>query len=227
MNQNPMIHKEVDAKRRVLVVTSVQAEREAVLRGIEQTDRVEVLVAGVGLAQVTASTAVALSSGSYDLVINAGIAGGFSGKTDIGSLVLSSEIIAADLGAETAQGFCSLDELELGTSRIQADTESVSQIEQASHTKGISVKIGPILTVSTVTGTQETADELIQRVPEAVAEGMEGFGVATAARLKGVPVLEMRAVSNFVGPRNRAAWRIEEALFTLEKASSALMEVVR
>ena len=89
MNQNPMIHKEVDAKRRVLVVTSVQAEREAVLRGIEQTDRVEVLVAGVGLAQVTASTAVALSSGSYALVINAGIAGGFSGKTDIGSLVLS------------------------------------------------------------------------------------------------------------------------------------------
>ena len=227
MNQNPMIHKEVDAKRRVLVVTSVQAEREAVLRGIEQTDRVEVLVAGVGLAQVTASTAVALSSGSYDLVINAGIAGGFSGKTDIGSLVLSSEIIAADLGAETAQGFCSLDQLELGTSRIRADAEYVSQIEKSLQMKGIPVKKGPILTVSTVTGTQETADELIQRVPEAVAEGMEGFGVATAARLKGVPVLEMRAVSNFVGPRNRAAWRIEEALFTLEKASSALMEVVR
>lgn len=227
MNHKPKIHKEVDAKHRMLVVTSVQAEQEAVLRGIKQTDRVDVLVAGVGLAQAAASTAVALSSGSYDLVINAGIAGGFSGKTDIGSLVLSSEIIAADLGAETAQGFCSLDQLELGTSRIRADAEYVSQIEKSLQMKGIPVKKGPILTVSTVTGTQETADELIQRVPEAVAEGMEGFGVATAARLKGVPVLEMRAVSNFVGPRNRAAWRIEEALFTLEKASSALMEVVR
>ena len=168
-----------------------------------------------------------LSSASYDLVINAGIAGGFPGKTDIGSLVLSSEIIAADLGAETAEGFCSLDQLELGTSRIPADAEFVCWMEQALQHKGISVTTGPILTVSTVTGTQETAEELIRRVPEAAAEGMEGFGVATAARLKGVPVLEMRAVSNFVGPRNRAAWRINEALQTLEKASSALTEVFR
>jgi futalosine hydrolase len=229
MKPKPRTYKEGGAKRRVLVVTSVQAEREAVLRGLEQTEGIEaeVLVAGVGLAQAAASTAMALSAASYDWVINAGIAGGFPGKTDIGSLVLSSEIIAADLGAETGEGFCFLDQLDLGTSRIPADAEFVCWMEQALQHKGISVTTGPILTVSTVTGTQETAEELIRRVPEAAAEGMEGFGVATAARLQGVPVFEMRAVSNFVGPRNRAAWRINEALQTLEKASSALTEVVR
>lgn len=74
MKPKPRTYKEGGAKRRVLVVTSVQAEREAVLRGLEQTEGIEaeVLVAGVGLAQAAASTAMALSAASYDWVINAG-----------------------------------------------------------------------------------------------------------------------------------------------------------
>ncbi len=47
---------------------------------------------------------------------------------------------------------------------------------------------------------------------------MEGFGVAEAAAAHGVPALELRAVSNPVGPRDRAAWRIGEALDVLARA---------
>ncbi|PPS69089.1 Futalosine hydrolase [Streptomyces sp. MH60] len=51
---------------------------------------------------------------------------------------------------------------------------------------------------------------------------MEGFGVAEAAAAHGVPVLELRAVSNPVGPRDRAAWRIGEALAALTDAFGKL-----
>ena len=44
---------------------------------------------------------------------------------------------------------------------------------------------------------------------------MEGFGVATACALAGVPFAEVRAISNAVGPRDRGAWRIGEALAAL------------
>src|SRR2546425_1037596 len=64
---------------------------------------------------------------------------------------------------------------------------------------------GQILTVSTATGTRATADELAGRFPEALAEGMEGFGVATAARALGLPFAEVRAISNLVRPRDRSA----------------------
>ncbi|MEC0122600.1 futalosine hydrolase, partial [Paenibacillus apiarius] len=64
------------------------------------------------------------------------------------------------------------------------------------------------------------------RVPGAAAEAMEGYGVAVAAQACGVPVLELRSVSNAVGPRNRDAWRIPEALKALEAASAVLMEVL-
>jgi futalosine hydrolase len=55
---------------------------------------------------------------------------------------------------------------------------------------------------------------------------MEGYGVAVAAVQFGVPVIEIRAVSNPVGPRDRAAWKIREALDSLEKAAAAMKEVL-
>ncbi|GAK02750.1 menaquinone via futalosine step 2 [Geomicrobium sp. JCM 19037] len=74
-----------------------------------------------------------------------------------------------------------------------------------------------------MTGTDDTALDLLERFPEAVAEGMEGFGVASAAKEYGVPVVEIRSISNFVGKRDRGAWKIPEALEQLAKA----MEVLR
>ena len=59
-----------------------------------------------------------------------------------------------------------------------------------------------------MTGSADRAAELRRRHPRALAEAMEGFGVAEAAAAHGLPVLEIRAVSNPVGPRDRAAWRI-------------------
>ena len=66
---------------------------------------------------------------------------------------------------------------------------------------------------------------LRQRHPNAVGEAMEGFAVATAAAHAGLPFAELRAVSNAVGPRDRAAWRIPDALAALERAAAALVSV--
>ncbi|MGW4272390.1 futalosine hydrolase, partial [Streptomyces seoulensis] len=64
------------------------------------------------------------------------------------------------------------------------------------------------------------------RHPRALTEAMEGFGVAEAAAAHGVPVLELRAVSNPVGPRDRAAWRIGDALAALTEAFGKLAPVL-
>lgn len=80
--------------------------------------------------------------------------------------------------------------------------------------------------MSTVTGTAARAAALRARHPRALAEAMEGFGVAEAAAAHGTPVLEIRAVSNPVGPRDRAAWRIGEALGALTGAFGKLAPVL-
>jgi futalosine hydrolase len=212
--------------KRILVMAAVPAERDAVLRGLRGADRFDVFAAGVGTAAAAVRTAAALTTATYDLVISIGIGGGFQGRAKVGSLVVASEIIAADLGAETPEGFCTLDELGFGSTRIQVDSVLMNRVTERLRAAGLAVHNGPVLTVSTVTGTTATALERAARIPEATAEGMEGYGVAFAAHDRGLPILEIRAISNEVGPRDRTAWRIAEALIALEAASSVLREVL-
>ncbi|MTI84896.1 MAG: futalosine hydrolase [Firmicutes bacterium] len=223
MNQNS---NEATPEVRVLVMTAVPVEREAVLRGLHGDGRFDVLLAGVGPVSAAVNTAKVLATARYGLVVSAGIGGGFPGKADVGSVVAAKEIVAADLGVETPEGFSSLDELGLGCTRIQVNASLVSAVTDALLAAKLPVKTGPVLTVSTVTGTAESAAELLARVPGAAAEAMEGYGVACAAHDCGVPILELRAISNLVGPRDRAAWRIKDALELLEAASSVLLEVL-
>jgi futalosine hydrolase len=211
---------------RILVMTAVAAEREAVLRGLQNDNRFDVLIAGVGPVAAAANTAKVLATAAYGLIVSAGIGGGFPGKAEVGSLVVASEIVAADLGVQTPEGFRSLDELGFGSTRIPVRVGLLNAVADALRAARLPVKTGPVLTVSTVTGTAESAAELAARVPGATAEAMEGYGVAFAAQERGVPVLELRAISNLVGPRDRDAWRIEEALTVLAAASTVLSEVL-
>lgn len=213
-------------ERRILVAAATDGEREAVQRGLRGDKRFEVAVVGVGPTAAAAGTAARLAAGRYRLVVSAGIGGGFPGRAEVGSLVVASEIVAADLGAETPQGYIGIDELGFGSARIPVDASLAGRLAEAIRRAGLTVRVAPALTLSTVTGTSATAAELARRVPGAASEGMEGFGVATAASQFGLPVLELRAISNEVGPRNKAAWRIKDALDALEAACALLPEVI-
>lgn len=175
----------------------------------------DVLAGGAGPAAAAAATAFALASASapYGLVVSAGIGGAFTPLTPLGSLVVASDLVAADLGADTPDGFLPVTALGFGRDRFTAPPALVREVAGAAGATA-----GPVLTVSTVTGTAERAADLLAAHPGALAEAMEGFGVAEAAARAGLPVMELRAVSNAVGPRDRDAWRIGDALAALTDA---------
>ncbi|MER8088861.1 futalosine hydrolase [Streptomyces sp. NPDC058316] len=232
---------------RVLVVTAVPAERDAVTRAFGDGPEVavhhapgaelhrvgdpggdsvvDVLAGGAGPAAAAAATAFGLAaghaSGPYDLVVSAGIGGGFAPVAPVGSLVVASGIVAADLGAETPEGFVPVTALGFGRNRHLPPRSLVRDVAAATG-----ALTGEILTVSTVTGSAERAAALRAAHPRAAAEAMEGFGVAEAAERSGAAVLELRAVSNAVGPRDRDAWRIGDALAALTGAFGKLVPVL-
>ncbi|MFE9098767.1 futalosine hydrolase [Streptomyces sp. NPDC007264] len=220
----------------MLVATAVPVERDAVARAfstpltevrlpgavVHRTGALDLVATGVGPALAAASaasalTAAALAGAPYGLVVVAGIAGGFTPDAPVGSLVVADDIVAADLGAETAEGFLPVTDLGFGTVNHEPPVSLVR--EAVAATGGLT---GAVLTVSTVTGSAARAAALRARHPRALAEAMEGFGVAEAAAAHGVPVVEVRAVSNPVGPRDRAAWRIGDALTTLTEGFGKL-----
>jgi futalosine hydrolase len=212
----------------LLVVTAVNAERDAVAKGLGAGDPVAVgpyqalcrrgvtiVAGGVGPAAAAAVTATALSlaPAGYALAVSAGIAGGFAGRARPGEVVEATVIVAADLGAESPDGFLTLDALGFGSGEVVAAPLGIG-----------GARCGPVLTVSTVTGSEARAAELAAR--GGYAEAMEGFGVAEAASRRGVPVAELRAISNQVGLRAAGSWDIPGALAVLSEAARELSGVL-
>jgi futalosine hydrolase len=192
-------------------VTAVEAERLACAAAAA-----DVVACGVGPASAAATTAAMLARGRYDAVLSAGIGGGFPGVA-VGEVVIASAIVFADLGVATPDGFMPVSALGFGTDRYEVRADLVATL--ARRTGG---RTGAILTVATATGTDERARSLQRRFPDAVAEAMEGAGVAAAAACYALPYAEVRSVSNMVGRRDRGAWSIEPALSALSAAMSAI-----
>jgi futalosine hydrolase len=231
---------------RVLVVTAVEAERAAIERGLSEEARAvtTLLVGGVGAAAVAAATAATLAGEAYgvtvgaivgiDVVVSAGIGGAFAAAAGIGDLLVAERIIAADLGADAPEGFQSVEELGFGPTVFEA--LPLDGLKAAAGNDGagfnaagingarFNIVRGDLLTVNTATGTAERAAWLRARHPAAVGEAMEGYGVAVAAARFGLPVAEVRAVSNLIGPRDRSAWRIGAALGVLTAAAASIVE---
>jgi futalosine hydrolase len=148
--------------------------------------------------------------------VSAGIGAAYGRRAAVGDLVLADRVVHADLGADSPEGFLPIDALGLGAATTWLDEALVARV--AARTP---VAAGPIVTVSTVTGTAERAKELVAAYDPA-AEGMEGAGVLAAARAHGLPFLELRGISNLVGRRDRSAWDLPAALAALTRIPAAL-----
>lgn len=183
------------------------------------TGMAAVVVSGIGPAAAAAATATALTLGDFELVLSLGICGGFPGAAVIGDVVVATDLIAADLGAGSPEGFLAMGQLGWAEDRHEVDT---SLLRTAADLLG-EVVTGPVITVSTVTGTTARVDELAER-HGAVAEAMEGWGVLTAALPHGVPVLEVRTVSNTVGVRDTSTWDFPTAFAALTRVGTKLLD---
>lgn len=206
----------------IVVATHAEAER---LRDLPA----ETVVSGVGPVAAALATAGALSRGPFELAVSAGIAGAYPGSgLRSGDLAVSSRIVQADLGARDGGAFLTLGALGLSVLPGAAhEGDFAAWPGGADLAARLGAGYGPLLTVNTATGDAETAADLVRRFPGALTEGMEGAGVAHAAALAGVPALEVRGVSNAVGPRDRAAWRLGEALAATRRGLVELLELAQ
>lgn len=225
-----------------LVVTAVAAERDAVADGIGspqavtvgpygsgrrcETAGADVLVVagGVGPAAAAAAAAHVVATHDVGLLVSMGVAGGFaSARLAHGDVALASSIVAADLGAMSPERFLDLAALGLdGGATVDCPPALVAAARDRLVAAGLHVAVGAVLTLSTMTGTAERAAELMGR-HGAVAEAMEGAGVAHVASLHALPVLEVRTISNEVGLRDKTSWDLVTALTALGTAAGAVL----
>ncbi len=207
---------------RVLIVTSVQAEADAV----GSIDHSKVIVGGVGRTNAAAATTEAIiRDGAFDMVLNTGVAGAFpGGGLSIGDVVVASRCVYAEEGLLTPSGFTDISALGLALGDFSGNAVPVD--ERALTRLSLLFRCGPIATVATCSGTDAAAQEVVRRTG-AIAEAMEGAAVVHAARRLGVPGVELRAVSNTTGDRDRQAWNLPKSLTALGEAVPVAVSTLR
>lgn len=182
----------------------------------------EILVSGVGLPSTIFQLSQKLFQKEYDLIINAGIAGAFNRQIKLGSVLQVTEDQFGDLGIEEADGsFQDLFDMEL-----MAPNGFPFQKGKLINTNGAGFDFLPKATALTVQKVSGSAASIakIQEKYTVDLESMEGAGVFYVAQQCKVPILQIRAVSNYVEARNRDAWEIQLAI---EKLNEVLIELVQ
>lgn len=161
---------------------------------------------GVGPVNAAFALTRFLSENDAGAVISCGIGGAYPGSSlSAGEVVCAESETYGDLGANSPTGF--LDMRAIGFPVIDGPDPFYNCLPLDLFPARRRV---PFVTCTACTGTDADARELVDRTG-GVVESMEGAAIVHVARLMGVPVGEVRGISNTVGNRERSAWRIPEA----------------
>ena len=186
----------------------------ALLREQLKSRSASVAIVRTGVGAVNAAHAATLflvETGARSVVV-CGVGGAYpdAGLT-VGDVVCAASECYGDLGATSPAGF--LDMKALGFPVIEAGplfNELPMQIFPVARRV-------PFVTVTSCTGTDLAARAIEQRTGGAV-ESMEGAAIAHVAHLHGIPVGEVRGISNIVTDREPGAWKLKEAAVAAQEA---------
>lgn len=189
------------------------------------TDRCDVLVTGVGQLQCAVHLTNALAAAPCDLVVHAGIAGSFNAAMGKRSVVLVEEECLADLGAEDGDRF--LDAIDMGL--LPPDqppfTDGRLRASRAWVPTGVDLPFARSVTVNRVLGDSRTIDWVRARYnPDIV--NLEGAALFHACLVRKVPFVAFRAISDLVGPRDKASWDVPGAIEALDAAVWTCLEAL-
>lgn len=180
----------------------------------------DLLVTGVGLTATAYQLGRLLTGPHYRLAVNLGIAGAFREDVELAKVFQVTKDSFGDLGAESPVGFLSVFDLNLAGSGEFPFQEGYIHQDLPAGWKNPPLPAATGISMNKVHGQATSIAAFRKRFPEAELESMEGAAFFFACRNAGQPCIQLRSVSNFIGPRNRESWKIKEAL-------SALKEVVQ
>lgn len=191
---------------------------------------------GVGKANAAAAACELILRHTPRAMILLGCGGAYPGSgLQLGDLALASDEIFGDEGSLTPAGFLDLEQLRLPIhssdqqtlyNRVPLDTQLSEWAESALSeftAHGCNLKRGAFVTVSTCSGTTAGGTELADRTG-GICENMEGAAVALACHKHGLPLLELRGISNLVEDRDPRRWDLPAATMIAQAATLQLLQ---
>ena len=185
---------------------------------------IDVVATGVGMTATATWCARILAKQSYDLAVNLGVCGSFVAELPPGTVVNVVSDAIPELGAEDGDEFLTVQQLGLlGLDEPPFHGGRLLNPEPNAHPVVAALPAAGGITVNTVHGHGDSIASIVDRCRPDV-ETMEGAAFMYACLVAGVRFAQVRAVSNMVERRNRAAWKLKQAVDALNDVALRLIE---
>lgn len=182
---------------------------------------VDIFVSGLGIVSTTFNLTRFLSTNHYSFVINAGICGSFDSRLELGQVVDVQSDTFADCLVETGS-----DVLTWNEAKLDLIDNNVGLIYNLTPNKPLNlnnlVKVKSI-TCDTVHANRQTID-MLKKIFNPDIETMEGAAVFYVCKLLNYNSLQLRAVSNIVGIRDKKQWKTDHAINNLVSELKRVVE---
>lgn len=201
-----------DAPHTLLLVPTETERRHLVRQSGFGTDA-PCELCGFGPVVAAARAASHIARHTPGRVVLTGIAGTFDPTgLPVGTAAVFPRVALHGVGVGVASGFVSAAALGFRHWPNDAGRSDPDNPDELVLDAPVPPAADRLLTCCTASASPEEARQRLEQYPGAVAEDMEGFAVALACRLAGVPLAIARGISNAVGDRDFERWHISAAL---------------
>ncbi len=184
---------------------------------------------GVGKVNAAHSTTLILENYNVDYLVLFGIGGAYI-PLKTGDIAVAEKENYGEEGILTHEGWKPMEFMGLPLLKNEKEyyntfpmnTDLVKLAVSASKQCGFNVISGNFITVSQCSRTVEIGEIMKQRF-KGICENMEGAAVAHICALYGIPMVEMRGISNVIEDGNGKKWNIEEAA---SNCNGAVVELI-
>lgn len=171
---------------------------------------------GIGILSSCFSIAKLIFEEKPDLIIQAGIAGTFNNEMPLSSIAAVKEEIAADTGVEENGKFNDLFDLKLQNKDLLPFKNKRLINTELAKLNYLRLNEVTGITVNEITTRPERIAEYKSKYHPAI-ETMEGASLHYCCLQTSTSFIQIRAISNYIGERDKSKWELKNTLKNLSE----------
>jgi futalosine hydrolase len=192
--------------------------------GLLSTIDPDILITGIGLTATTYSLTKQVQIKRPDIIIQAGVGGSFDKTISLGSVLAIKQEVIADLSVIEKGQLKTLFDLNL-LSQNQYPFSKGWLMNKSEVVKKVKLKKVKAVSVNEITTSKQKIN-FYKDVFNPVVESMEGAALHYVCLMEKIPFIQIRAISNYIGERNKKNWRMKESIINLNNELISLLQTL-
>lgn len=217
---------------KVVIISATEKEILQVKQSMDhenlsaKTLKVSFIESGVGLLSSCYSISKLIFEQRPDLIIQAGVAGAFDNTMVLGDVVIVKEEILADTGVEEDERFKDLFDMNLLNTNLFPFSNKRLINQEIDKLNFLRLHSVTGITINEITTRLKRIEQYKAKYNPAI-ETMEGASLHYCCLQTSVSYIQIRAISNYVGERNKSKWKFDEAFKNLSNTVLLYLNCLR